>query len=394
MVQANGKPAAGRQQQRKWGRTVLCWILLATAASAGAQEQPAAAHAACVAPASIPADPAIDATSRALAGLDAPAAEDAAVSAAWTTHQSKLARPFARLDSKQFAAIKTWREQTLEPTLGQPQRLFYAFSGPDVLYATALFPHAQRMLFTGLEPVGELPDPSALKPTDLASSLTELRRSLSELLGKSFFVTSRMQSQFHRNRFEGVTPIMMLLLARSGYTVESVQAVSLGTSGTLCARSFHDKDSTIPGVLVRYRGASDSAARELVYLRADLSNDGITRTPEYATYVRESLKPDVAYLKSASYLMHGGAFSQIRELIQETPAVLEDDSGIPYRNFPAKDWDAHFYGTYVRGGGGFEKAVQADLVKAFARAEKRPLPFWIGYRHGPADSNLQLYRRR
>lgn len=336
-------------------------------------------------------DPALAAVSRALAGLEIPG--DAAA-AAWTAHQQELERPFARLNARQFSAIRQWREQTLEPTLGQPQRLFYAFSGPDVLYATALFPHAQRMLFTGLEPVGELPNPAALKEAELKSSLTELRRSLSELLGKSFFVTSRMQSQFHRNRFEGVTPIMMLLLARSGYEVESVAAVALGVEGQLCARSFDDKDVSIPGVIVRYRSAADSAARELVYLRADLSNEGMTKTPEYARYVREVLKPDVAYLKSASYLMHGGAFSQIRELIQESPAVLEDDSGIPYRNFPAHTWTADFYGHYVRGGGGFERAVQSDLVKAFAAADKRPLPFWIGYRSGPADSNLQLYRKR
>lgn len=379
-----------RADRRVW----LALLLALTGIGTAPAEEPSTTTPVCVAPAAATADPALDATARALAGLDAPASEDAKVAAAWSTHREQLERPFARLNTRQFTFIRDWREQTLEPTLGQPSRLFYAFSGPDVLYATALFPHAQRMLFTGLEPVGELPDPAALQPAELTSSLTELRRSLSELLGKSFFVTSRMQSQFHRNRFEGVTPIMLLLLARSGYTLESVQAVALGTQGMLCARSFDDKEIAIPGVLVRYRGANDSAPRELVYLRADLSNDGMAKTPEYATYVRETLKPDVAYLKSASYLMHGGAFSAIRELIQETPAILEDDSGIPYRHFPATSWTADFYGHYVRGGGGFERAVQPDLVKAFANAEKRPLPFWIGYRHGPADSNLQLYRRR
>lgn len=372
---------------------VVALTVLAGFSGAFAQQADSASNR-CASLAKVTADAALDATSRALAGLDVPASDDATVAAAWTTHHDQLERPFARLNSRQFTFIRAWREQTLEPTLGKPSRLFYAFSGPDVLYATALFPHAQRMLFTGLEPVGELPEPAKLKPKELAASLTELRRSLSELLGKSFFVTSSMQSQFHRNRFEGVTPIMLLLLARSGYTVDSAQAVSLGAQGTLCARRFEDKDSTIPGVLVLYRGPDDTASREVLYLRADLSNDGIARTPEYATYVRETLKPDVAYLKSASYLMHGGAFSAIRELIQETPAILEDDSGIPYRNFPTTAWTADFYGHYVRGGGGFERAVQSDLVKAFAAAPKRPLPFWIGYRHGPADSNLQLYRKR
>lgn len=334
----------------------------------------------------------LDRTSRALAGMPAEGGPEAQAGA-WSEHAQALARPFERLESRQFKWIGEWTASTLEPQTGEVQALYYPFSGPDVLYAHALFPKARRMLFTGLEVVGDVPDADRLQPAALRTSLGQLRQSLSELLGKSFFVTARMQAQFGSNRFEGVTPILMLLLARSGFAVESVAAVQLGTDGQLCGRSFADKPAHA-GVQIQYRAAGETTLRSLVYLRVDLSNDGLQANPAYATLVR-AFKPDASYIKSASYLMYSGGFSSIRELLLEvSPALLQDDSGIPYKYFPQPQWQATLYGHYSQSASSFPGATQPALVKAFAAAPKQPLPFWIGYRHGPADSNLQLYRRQ
>lgn len=367
------------------------WMSAMLAAALGAAHAQDAAAPACTAPTDESIDSAqLDRTARALAGLSFGSTEPGA---AWQSHAQALSKPFDRLDARQLKNVRQWSGDTLEPLTGEVKTLYYPFSGPDVLYATALFGKAQRMLFTGLEVVGELPQPDGLKDAELGASLAELRRSLSELLGKSFFVTARMQSQFGSNRFEGVTPILMLLLARSGYQIESVAAVRLGSSGELCARAFADKSDNA-GVRIGYRAPGDSSVRSLVYLRVDLSNDGLKRSPEYATLVRE-FKPDASYIKSASYLMYGGGFSTIRELLLDvSPALLEDDSGIPYRFFPALQWQTHLFGHYSSSASSFPGATQAALVKAFAAAPKQPLPFWIGYRHGPADSNLQLYLKQ
>lgn len=374
-------------------------LLLAAAAAASAQDTvapiaaPPVLPAACNAPSFENQDAAaLDRSARALAGLPVEGLPEAQA-AAFAAHAAQLDAPFRRLDGRQLKAVREWSVAELAPLTGPVEALYYPFSGPDVLYATALFPQAQRMLFTGLETVGELPQTDGLAAAELASSLAELRRSLASLLGKSFFVTAQMQAQFGRNRFEGVTPILMLLLARSGYQVEAVAAVALGADGRLCARGFADKLDDA-GVELRYRKPGEATARSLVYLRTDLSNDGLAKAPQYATLVR-SFAPAATYLKSASYLMHGRGFSSIRELILDvSPQVLQDDSGIPYRAFAASAWQPTLFGRYVRGGGGFANAVQPDLVRAFAAAPQRPLPFWIGYRSGPADSNLQLYVRR
>lgn len=308
-------------------------------------------------------------------------------------HAQALERAFARLDSGQLARIRAWSARELPGEVHTAKVLFYPFSGPDVLYATALFPQTQRLLFTGLETVGSPPDPAHFDSPSLDDSLRELRRSLADLLGRSFFITAQMQAELPRNRFRGVTPVLLLLLARAGMQIDSISAVTLDEQGRLCRRSFDERIDNA-GVEIRYRAPGEAeGTRALVYLRVDLSNEGLAAAPGYATLVR-SLGVQTSYLKSASYLMHGPAFSRIRELLLEvSPALLQDDSGIPYRAFVPDAWMATLYGRYTRGGGGFEGMLQADLKTAFAAAPSRPLPFWIGYRASAADSNLQLYQR-
>ena len=53
--------------------------------------------------------------------------------------------------------VRAWSASVLPPEVHAADTLYYPFSGPDVLYPTALFPQATRMLYTGLEPVGAAP---------------------------------------------------------------------------------------------------------------------------------------------------------------------------------------------------------------------------------------------
>lgn len=367
-------------------RWLLPMLSFVTAASVAAPEP--SAPPACAAPVAALSGSELERIARSLAGL--PGGFDGAPLAA---HAAALDASFARLEGVQLARIRAWSAQALPPEVHAAPVVLYPFSGPDVLYATALFPQAQRMLFTGLETVGEPPQAAHFDAPALADSLGELRRSLSTLLGQSFFVTAQMQAQFPRNQFRGVTPLLLLLLARAGYVPESVAPLVLTDDGRLCARAF-DERVDHAGVEIRYRAPGEDALRSLVYLRVDLSDEGLAQAPGYAALVR-GYGVRASYLKSASYLMHTREFAAIRTLLLEvSPALLQDDSGIPFRHFDPDAWEATLYGAYRRGGGGFENRVQEDLKAAFAAAPARPLRFWIGYRHSAADSNLQLYRRR
>ncbi|HWS28362.1 MAG TPA: hypothetical protein VN259_17510 [Xanthomonadales bacterium] len=360
----------------------LGWCAIANAGD------PVDSTTACEAPPRFANDPVTDRHARLLAGL-----ESAATSPASIAHQKQLDASFARLDRVQMQRVRDWSAKVLPLEVHAADSVYYPFSGPDVLYPAALFPLAARMLLTGLEPVGAPPAEVDFAQDQLADSLAEVRRSLATLLGQSFFVTAQMQQQFARNRFRGVTPILMLLLARSGYQIDQVVGVVLAADGRLCARNFADQANNA-GVEIRYHKAGEHQLRTLVYLRVDLSNEGLAATPGYARFVRQAYVA-ASYLKSASYLMHTREFSAVRELLLEvSPALLQDDSGIALREFPETHWERTFYGRYQAAASGFGGHTQPDLRGAFASAAPAALPFWIGYRHSPADSNLQLYRRR
>lgn len=354
----------------------------AAAGSLAAAEMPAVGT--CVTPVAV-AELALDGYARTLAGM--PGGFDSRPA---RMHAAALDHAFARLESGQFSRIRAWSAAKLPAEVHEAEVLWYPFSGPDVLYPTALFPQARQLLLTGLEPVGAPPTDEDLAAANLSASLAELRLSLATLLGKSFFVTAQMQKQFAQNRLRGVTPVLILLLARAGYQIDSVTAVFLAADGRLCARSFADRVDQA-GVVIGYRDAQ-GGERRLTYLRVDLSNDGLDAMPGYAQLVAD-FGVQASYLKSASYLLHTAGFSRIRELLlAHSPALLQDDSGIPYRYFDASQWRASFYGHYQSAASGFEGHTQPALRAAFAGAP--PLPFWIGYRHSKGDSNLQLYQRQ
>lgn len=89
-------------------------------------------------------------------------------------------------------------------------------------------------------------------------------------------------------------------------------------------------------------------------------------------------------------MTHKDMFSLIRNAtLASSNAVLQDDSGIPYRYFPSTDWRVHLFGGYSRPYGSFKWMQQPDLQKAYA-AEAKPLAFRIGYGFSKVPSNLLL----
>lgn len=60
------------------------------------------------------------------------------------------------------------------------------------------------------------------------------------------------------------------------------------------------------------------------------------------------------FFKSASYLPHRSDFSFIRKLVLDnSQAVLQDDTGIPYRYIDRGKWSVKSYGQYSRPYGSF-----------------------------------------
>lgn len=304
----------------------------------------------------------------------------------WNQFENARLKPTMR-----FANIEVVRQaQSAGP-------VFYPFSGPDALYALALFPHATDYVLMGLEPVGELPDLAALSSEDLAESLAELRRSLRSLQAFSFFRTNDMRAEFGKNRFSGVTPILALFIARHGFAVQSVEQVILEPDATLRVSNIAGLQNLaperVPGVRIRFTKEGEARPRTLVYFRADLSNSGLTSVPQPLKWTA-NLAPKATYLKAASYLMHNSHFSRVREFILTgTDMVVQDDSGIPLRYFSADNWDRAFFGAYDGPIKLFANRYQDDLREAH-EMHGHALQVGIGYDHQAKASNIQRFVRK
>ncbi len=311
-------------------------------------------------------------------------------------HRVEFDRAWGRFAQERLKPVSAFSAREL----GLPQAsgpIYYPFSGPDVLYALALFPQAREYALTGLEPVGDVPDLARLDDVQVASSLAQLRQSLNAVLALSFFRTNDMKAELAQNRLSGVTPILLIFLARQQAEIAAVEPFILEKDGNLrltTPASLHNvASSRIPGVRVTFTIPTDPQERTLYYFAADLSNKGLSNTPQYLPWI-DGYAPRATLVKSASYLMHKSYFSAVRSLILERSSlVVQDDSGIPFRLFPESVWDRRLLGAYTGPIPLFANWFQKDMKEAYDRAAV-PIEFGIGYQHMNKRSNLQIFVKR
>lgn len=344
----------------------------------------------------------LSSAARILAGFDvdtssslAPVAERDSVK----EHRQKFVAEWGAFEGKRLRPIAQFHSRELGIVNSSSGPLFYPFSGPDVAYALAFFPAATSIVMTGLEPVGNVPDFSQLNEVTLDASLDQLRNSLRSILSLSFFVTREMDADLRRTQLAGVTPIMMLFLARYGFDIHAVQPIVLDAEDRLCPQSaasvndINAKDARIPGVLIRFQKPGENVVRSVYYLKTDLSDAGLSRRAHYLRFV-ESFKTQATLVKSASYLLHFKEFSKLRDhILRQSPIVLQDDSGVPFRYYNSDGWEQRLYGRYVGPIPVFKHRYQREMNDAYERAAL-PLGFGIGYRYESHQSNLQLFIRR
>lgn len=328
-----------------------------------------------------------DDNARVLAGL-APSAgsplEPLTRDAAWQAHARYFDKAWADLERRQLGKIRAWSARHV------PDRspvVFYMFSGPDFLYADAFFEGAQTYVLSGLEPVGTVPDLTALPQRTLGAELRGLQHSLNSVLAFSFFITKKMKTELRDGRLTGTLPILYTFLARSGKTVRETTLVSLNPDGTVTPLDGPIEKGASPGVKILFSSGS-GAEQTLYYFNTDLSNWGL-KTSGFLAFCKGLGQGD-SLVKSASYLMHSDGFSTVRDfLVESSAALVQDDSGVPLRFFDEADWRLAAFGRYMKPIGIFSpKTYQPRMRDLFARAE--PLDFGIGYRWRPKESNLLL----
>ena len=294
----------------------------------------------------------------------------------YQTHQKDTSQLWRNQVRNRINVMQSWAGAEVTPAVGGGGTIYYPFGGPDLLHVCALFPQAQTYALMGLEPVGEVPKLETLPQGEVLSTLAAFRQSTKTQLLAGFFITKDMRSDLERSTLHGVTPILLSTVALMGGTVESVSSMTAGG---------------LPGVELRFSDAS-GMRHTAYYVRGDLSNSGFKGG--YQQWVA-GFGGKATYFKAASYLMYDDRFSKAREFfLSRSKAVLQDDSGIPFRFFAKDLWTCRFYGHYEKPIAFFAKYQQADLRQAFDEGTAGPLPFGAGYQINYAVANLMLAVKR
>jgi hypothetical protein len=333
-----------------------------------------------------------DDTARYLAGL--PPAPDSPLAALandprWQRHARYFDALFAREDATTLSKVRDFAREHLTE---KHDTMLYMFSGPDFLYATSFFPNASTYVLAGLEPAGDVPQLTALKRPTLDYTLQNVESSIGTLMNYSFFITHNMRTQLNAGPVYGTLPILYVFLARTGKTVHDVTFVDLDSDGNI--QTWNETGgkrgrSAASGVRIVF-SAGNGPWQTLYYFSTNLADGGVARSGFLAFCGR--LGTADSFIKSASYLLHGGGFNKVREfLLEHSATILQDDSGIPLVYFDPKKWRLQPFGRYVGPLSIFARAYQSRMAELFRKAA--PLDFGLGYRWRRNESNLLLAQR-
>lgn len=305
--------------------------------------------------------------------------------ASWQAFHKEMDRGWADDTAKRTTLVNAWRDKELGPLVPACRTLMYPFGGPDILNAYQFFPACGSYVLFGLEQLGTVPKLDALTAADADRLVADLREALSDLFTRHYFITKSMETELSGSYVNGTLPVVLLMLARLDAHLVSVERVTLAENGLevsdvrVAAKTpaAAAASAAVRAYRVTFVPAGSDRQQTAIYFRAKAENGGLKQV--VASYLR-SLAPATTMLKAASYLLHDSQFSQVRSVILDSStAILQDDSGMPYRFFKTPDWNVRLYGQYSKPIQDFNYGFQPDLQAAYTSANPPELPFSYGY---------------
>jgi hypothetical protein len=312
----------------------------------------------------------------------------------WRAHAASFDAAFDHWNNGRRPRIAAFQKTELAGPDLASATAFYPFGGPDVVHVMTFYPDSPEYILVGLEPPGSLAKVGRLAERGLETQLPHVRRTLSDVLGKSFFITRQMDLQLRGQVTDGLLPIMLVQLVRTQAKILGVAPVTLNESGDVVARQ-PGATPVNPGVAIDFQMPGQTATRQLYYFSLNLADARFSANSSFHNLLAQPARV-VSMFKSTSYMPHRKDFSKIRELVlSRSLAIVQDDSGIPFHDYEATQWDVSLYGSYSKPYGSFSYLVQPDLQQAYSEPNRaKPLPFNIGYGFNRAPSNLLIARRK
>ena len=321
----------------------------------------------------------VNSTARLMAGMPPmhPAHIEFAQTDAWKEHAAAMQAAWGKVMDGRVAAMRAWRDAEISATCPVNKILLYPFSGPDFFNAWWLFPDCDTFVMFGLEHIGEVPDVEAMNDRQLKGMIADVRTATGDLFDRNYFITENMARQLRTSNLRGVVPLVMISMALAGVDILRLRPLNIvtGPRPASAGRSLRQ----LKGVTIEFRAPGGTGIKRLHYFSVDATDRGLSRYPEFVEFMRK-LGPTTTFIKSASYLLHGREFSQIRSALLETSGFLvQDDSGLPYEMLASRGWQVRLHGKYDVPIPPFQRAFQSALSRAYSEQKPEPLPFTFGY---------------
>jgi hypothetical protein len=318
---------------------------------------------------------------------------------AWRKYAGEMDTAWKIADEKRLKPVVAFQKAELGGASAKSGFVFYPFSGPDVMYMQGFYPNGTTYVLAGLEMPGTILEPAGYEGKDLDAQFDGLRQGISSLFERSFFVTGEMSRQLRGQKVDGVLPVILTLLARTGNTIENVRNVEIGDDGKLAELPQAKPKKQPPpgdkpdGLEVVYHKDGETKQRKLYYFRLDLG-PGLDINPSFLTFSSQFGKPETL-IKSASFLLHWKQFIKLRDyIVANSTQIVQDDTGIRYEILRKQKWNVRLYGSYGRPDKPFQSQYQNDMRDAFEEPGRvKPLGFSMGYGTGRRASHVIVAER-
>ena len=303
---------------------------------------------------------------------------------AWQRHAKFFDTAFAQLEQRQLSKIRAWADANLaapRPTM------FYMFSGPDFLYADAFYSKATTYVLSALEPPGSVPDLTQIAARRRRRRALQCRAlaGLDPELQLLHHQADEDRSARRADQRHLADPLRVPGALGQDHPRASVRSRSTTRARRISPAKIPGKNAT-RGVRIMFAG-SDGEEKTLYYFSTDLSNSGV-KASGFLKFCA-TLAPGNSLIKSASYLLHSGNFTTVRDfLLANSATIIQDDSGIPLAYYNPRKWRFFPFGRYAGPIDEFPGTVSGAYAELFRRAQ--PMDFGIGYRWRTHESNLLL----
>ena len=315
----------------------------------------------------------------------------------WAAHAAAVDADWKKLEETRITAMREFGRTELSGAPFDGATLFYPFGGPDALTMQVLFPGHSKYVLIGLEPPGTLPSIKELTKKSLNTQLTQIRGSFGALLRKGYFITQYMDEQYRGKVLNGLFPSILVLLARTDHTILGFRFVKADADGKLIEREERYKSKDLDwntGVEIEFQDDKTKALQKLYYFGVNLSDARLGKNKAFLNYIDSLGNNLVTYMKATSYMTHHNDFEVIKDKIKSASlAVVQDDTGIPYRQWDQTKWQVTLYGKYDKLFPPFTPYQQNDLRAAYEKGAKN-LPYNIAYGATKTPANLLVAKKK